>query len=413
MPVQLLDHVPMKVGESLEGRLLYPVYEGNQVAIPAGCLLQGHVVRLDPDKQHRIHSRLWGDFTPFHIPVVQFDNLTMPDGRVLPIVSRNATDGAPVLRLSTPAARTPGSVVSQQVDSLKQQMKDEISLVTAPGRGDRLVQFLYKQLPYHPERIDKGTAWTIELSSPLTVTDSGDSENSPPRTEDSSRGVVKRSSEPTASQETYWRIRAYLQQTISSANEKAGNKFEAMVAEPVFENNHALTVPQGSVLIGTVTQAKPGRSFGRKGKLRFNFRELKLPDGFVEHVEGSLAGVDSNGSAGLQLDSEGGVQPKPQNKVIVPLVLSVLASRAFDEDGSQAANGAVASNGFGTVGRIIGIVASSPNVAAAIGFYGAGLSFYNRWLARGQEVVLMKNTRIEINTTPTRHFLSPAGLQSH
>ena len=137
-----------------------------------------------------------------------------------------------------------------------------------------------------------------------------------------------------------------------------------------------------------------------------------MPDGFVEHVEGSLAGLDSNGSAGLRLDSEGGVQPKSQNKVIVPLVLSVLASHAFDEDGNQAANGAVASNGFRTVGRIIGIVASSPNVAAAIGFYGAGLSFYNRWLARGQEVVLMKDTRID-NTTPTRHSLSPAGLQSH
>lgn len=413
MPVQLVEHASMRVGESLEGRLLYPVYAANQVAIPSGCVLQGHVVRLDPNKQHRIHSRLWGDFTPFHIPVVQFDNLTMPDGTVLPIASVNATDGAPVLRLSTPTAQTPRSVVSRQIDSFKQQIKDEISLVTAPGRGDRLVQLLYKQLPYHPERIDAGTAWTVELSSPLTVTESGDSESLWEKPENSSGGIVKRSSEPMPSEETHWRIRAYLQQTISSAEEKPGNKFDATVAEPVFDGNHSLAVPQGSVLIGNVTQAKRARSFGRKGKLRFNFRELRLPDGFVEHVEGSLAGVDSNGSAGLRLDSEGGVQPKSQNKVIVPLVLSVLASHAFDEDGSQAANGAVASNGFGTVGRIIGIVASSPNVAAAIGFYGAGLSFYNRWLARGQEVVLMKDTRIEINTIPTRHSLSPAGLQFH
>ena len=411
MPVQLVEHVPMKVGESLEARLLYPIYAANQVAIPAGCLLHGRVVQLDPDKQHRIHSRLWGDFTPFHIPVVHFDNLTLPDGTVQPIVSTNATGGAPVLRLSTPLARMPGSIVTQQIDSIKQQVKDEVALVTAPGKTDRLVQFLYKQLPYHPERIDEGTAWTVELSSPLTVMKPAEDSHQKPT--DSAGGLLKRTSEPKANEETSWRIRAYLQQTISSSNEKPGNNFDALVAEPVFESNHALAVPQGSVLIGTVTQAKRARWFGRKGKLRFNFRELKLPDGFLEHVEGSLAGVDSNGSTGLQLDSEGGVQPKTQNKVIVPLVLSVLASHAFDEDGSQAANGAVASNGFGTVGRIVGIVASSANVAAGIGFYGAGLSFYSRWIARGQEVVLTKNTRVEINTTPRRNSLSPAGSASH
>jgi len=401
----------MKVGEPLEGRLLYPVYAANQVAIPAGCLLQGRVVRLNPDKQHRIHSRLWGDFTPFHIPVVHFDNLALPDGTVRPIVSTNATDGAPVLRLSTPPARTPRPIVSQQIDSIKQQVKDEVALVTAPGKTDRLVQFLYKQLPYHPERIDAGTAWTVELSSPLTVTKPAEVFQQKPAA--SADALLKRTGEPKASEETSWRIRAYLQQTISSSNEKPGNNFDALVAEPVFESNHVLAVPQGSVLIGTITQAKPARWFGRKGKLRFNFRELKLPDGFVEHVEGSLAGVDSSGPTGLQLDSEGGVQPKTQNKVIVPLVLSVLASHAFDEDGSQAANGAVASNGFGTVGRIVGIVASSSNVAAGIGFYGAGLSFYSRWIARGQEVVLTKNTRIEINTTPRRNSLSPVESSSH
>ena len=38
----------------------------------------------------------------------------------------------------------------------------------------------------------------------------------------------------------------------------------------------------------------------------------------------------------LQMDSEGGVQPKSQNRVIAPLVLTLLAGRALD-DGSQVA----------------------------------------------------------------------------
>jgi hypothetical protein len=407
MPVQLAGHVPMKIGERLGARLLYPVYAANQLAIPAGCILQGHVVQLNPDKQRRVHARLWGDFTPYHIPVVQFDDLVLPDGTVLPVVSRDATDGAPVLRLSTPSVRTKGSVVSQQITSLKQQLEDDIALVTAPGRGDRLVQFLYKQLPYHPERINAGTAWTVELAQPLILTSTPNSSDHHEQPDDSIGPILKKSGEQKLTAENSWRIHAYLKQTISSADEKPGNKFDAVVAEPVFENNHVLVVPQGAVLIGTVTQAKPARSFGRKGKLRFNFRELKLPDGFVEHVEGSLAGVDSNASSGLQLDPEGEVQPKPQNRVIVPLVLSVLASRAFDEDGSQAANGAVASNGFGVIGRIVGIVASSRNVAAGIGYYGAALSFYSRWIARGQQVVLAKNTRVEIITMPRQNSLNP------
>jgi hypothetical protein len=103
------------------------------------------------------------------------------------------------------------------------------------------------------------------------------------------------------------------------------------------------------------------------------------------------------------MDSEGGVQPKSQNRVIVPLVLTLLAGRALDDDGSRVAQSAVASNGFGIVGRIVGMAASSRNVAAGIGIYGAALSFYDLWLARGHDVVFVKNTRIEITTTPTRN----------
>src|SRR5271165_7058325 len=66
LSIQLLRHVPMKAGEALEGRLLYPVYVDNRVAIPAGATVRGSVVQLGSDRSHRIHSRLRGDFTPFH-----------------------------------------------------------------------------------------------------------------------------------------------------------------------------------------------------------------------------------------------------------------------------------------------------------------------------------------------------------
>jgi hypothetical protein len=406
LSIQLLQHVPMKAGEPLEGRLLYPVYIENQIALPAGTLLRGSVVQLDSDRSRRIHSRLRGDFTPFHIPVVRFDQMVLTDGTLQPIVSGNAKDGVPILRLSPPPGKPKGSFVRRQIAQEKQRLKDTAALFTKPGRGDRLVQFLYTQLPYHPERIEAATAWTVELTQPLELTykEGPPAESSNPiiQAESKQRTGDKSNAATTQNHETEWRLRAYLQKTISSANEKRGDTFQALVAEPIFNANHDLEVPEGSVLVGEITQAKAARSFGRQGKLRFRFRELKFPTGFSQPVEGTLAGVDSDKSANLQMDSEGGVQPKSQNRVIVPLVLTLLAGRALDDDGSAAAHGAVASNGFGIVGRVVGIVASSRNVAAGIGIYGAALSFYDLWLARGHNVVFVKNTRVEITTTPTR-----------
>ncbi len=132
-----------------------------------------------------------------------------------------------------------------------------------------------------------------------------------------------------------------------------------MVAEPIFNPDHSLAVPEGSVLVGTITQVKPARSFGRAGKLRFDFRELKLPGAPSQQVQGSLAGADASKSQQLQIDSEGGVQPESQNRVIVPMVLTFLAGRALDDDGNFAGNAAVSSNGFGIIGRVVGIVAGS------------------------------------------------------
>ncbi|MEO8870114.1 MAG: hypothetical protein ABI357_04715, partial [Granulicella sp.] len=129
------------------------------------------------------------------------------------------------------------------------------------------------------------------------------------------------------------------------------------------------------------------------------------------HVQGTLAGADASKSQQLQIDSEGEVQPKPKDRVIVPMVLTILAGRALDNDGSLAGNAAVSSNGFGIIGRVIGIVAGSRYLATGIGFYAAGLSFYERWLVHGQNVAFVKNTRIEVTTIPSRNPLPPAGLQ--
>ncbi len=408
LPIELGKHVPMKEGEPLKGYLRYPVYVENRVAIPAGTTLLGHVVKLNPDRSRRIHSWLRGDFTPFHIPVVQFSQLVLPDGSLQSFVSQYATDGAPVLHLSAATSATRRSFFAQLLNRAKQQVRDTAALVTAPGRGDRLVQTIYRQLPYHPERIESETEWTVSLEQPLSLRPNSFAAE---LRAEPAKGFLSQRVDAPVLRERSWQLHAYLEETISSAQRKPGDSFTAVVAEPVFDAGQTLEIPQGSRLIGTVTQARPARWFGRSGKLRFNFRELKLPDGLSQHVDGTLTGADASKSSDLQLDPEGGVQPKSRSGAAIPLALTFLAGRALDDDGSLAGNSAVASNGFGIVGRVVGIVASSRNLAAGIGFYAAALSFYDRWIARGHDVVFRKDTRIEVTTSPGRSLFHAAEVQ--
>jgi hypothetical protein len=159
-----------------------------------------------------------------------------------------------------------------------------------------------------------------------------------------------------------------------------------------------------------VTAAKAARPLGRNGKLRFTFQEVRFPEGSNRAVQGSLAGANPQSRQSLSLDAEGTISPRNQSSVIAPLLLTVLAGRALDEDGNFTAQTGVASNGFGLVGRIVGVAAGNRNLAAGIGYYAAALSFYENFLHPGRDVVFPRNTRIEIETNPLRApVLTPNG----
>jgi hypothetical protein len=396
LQVEITRHYPMKAGEAIEGRLLHPIYAQGRLVVPENTALHGQVVALEPDSPTRWHGRLRGDFTPFHTVQVRFDELMLPGGP-LSISTTTAENGAPVLHLSAPGAMPKQSFISREWTQAKGQMHDRVAYFTAPGFGDRALQVLYHQLPYHPERIAAHTAWSFELTAPLAVPD-------PPATPDPVRSA------PPAGKPETWAVHALLTRDLTSARAHAGDPVDALVVEPVFDHDKQLVVPQGSTLIGKVTSAKAARSFGRNGKLRFTFQQVRFPEGFGRAVEGSLAGAATEKSQNLTLDAEGTITPRNQSSAIAPILLTLLAGRALDEDGNLTAQTGVASNGFGLVGRIVGVVAGDRNLAAGIGFYAAGLSFYENFLRSGRDVVFPKDTRIEIETNPLRApVLKPEG----
>lgn len=387
----------MKRGEAIQGALLYPLFVNGTLVIPKGTIVRGDVVDLEPDTKARLHARLLGDFTPFHRPDVRFDDIELPGGS-LHIDAETAADGAPVLQLSTPGAVPKRSLIAREVEKAKASLHDRIAWFTAPGFKDRAMQMFYHQLPYHPESVAAHTAWTFELAAPLNV----------PSTQVSVPPAATVA--PAPGKLETWSVNALLTATITSANARPGDPVDALVVEPVYDRNQQLVVPQGSVLMGKVTKAKAARSFGRNGKLRFTFQQVRFPEGLGKPVEGSLGGATTDKTQNLQMDAEGTVTPRNQSSAIAPMLLTLLAGRALDEDGNMTADTGVASNGFGFVGRVVGIAAGSRNLAAGIGYYAAALSFYENFLRSGHDVVFPKDTRIEIETTPLRApVLKPEG----
>jgi hypothetical protein len=391
MQVEILRHYPMKAGEAIEGRLVYPLYVDGKLAVSENTPVYGTVTALEPDSKERLHGRLQGDFTPFHEAKVQFNELVLRDGAHT-ITTGGATTGAMVLRLTAPGARPKQSLIARQWSQAKGRLHEQMAFFTDPGLGDRAKQMLYHQLPYHPERIPAHTSWTFELAEPLTLPD-----------HPAEAQAIPDPPKAAGAPET-WSVHALLMAGLSSATAKPGDSVHALVAEPVLDKERQLVIPQGSVLVGHVTTAKAARTLGRNGKLRFTFQQVQFPErnAASRPVEGALAGATTQGSQTLNMDAEGTVTPKNKSSVIAPLLLTMLASRALDNDGNLTVQTGVASNAFGLVGRVVGMAAGNRNFAAGLGFYAAGLSVYQNFLQPGHDVIFPKDTRIEIETTPLR-----------
>lgn len=386
LPVRIVGHLPMRAGETVRGELIYPVYIGQEIVLPEKTTVIGAVIKLNSNHSQRVQARLNGDFTPFHIPVVRFNQLLLSDGTAIPLTTGPATNGAPILRLTAPEPRK-GGFIRRQWNTGMQILHGQVAVFTAPDKGDRLLQVFYRQLPYHPERIESGTAWTVETAEPITFP--------------VLHSAPTPATTPAPASKDAWIIQAYLRDQLTSATAKAGEPVQAVVAEPVYNIDHTLAIPEGAVLIGSVTRAKPARSFARAGSLGFDFRQIVLPSGQTQNVQSALTGADTAATANLAMDSEGKVKPKPQDKVVVPLILALLATRPLDQDrDGQLGKNFVGANGFGLAARIIALAGTSPNVSAGIGAYGTAVSLYRRWIAHGNEVTFARDTRLVVEAMP-------------
>jgi hypothetical protein len=190
---------------------------------------------------------------------------------------------------------------------------------------------------------------------------------------------------------------------LGAATSKKGDQVEAVINQPLVVSDR-LFLPEGSHLEGSVLQVRPARRLGRNGLLRITFHQVVPPSGVEEKIEGTLEGVDAAKGENLTLDSEGGAQvTTPKTRYLTTGIAVMLAASSASPDGDRglhhgadgggdmgggAANGA---SGFKLVGTLVGAFAHSRVVATGFGSYGAAMSVYSHFLAKGRDVVYPKN----------------------
>ncbi len=398
------------VGQAVHGKTTESVYAFDRLLIPAGTVVNGRVSAIDgvPGKT-RAFDAMDANFSPARHVHVRFDELVMSDGTHLALqtVASPAPDG--VLRFVSANEKAAGKnkvqdAASKKVGAMRQaihqQWSDLQKQIHEPGKAHKLKRIVLAQLPVHPQYIDAGTSFNANLLQPL---DFG--------TEAVTPEALTEIGAPPPSGSV---VHARLDTALSSATAKKGDPVEAVITEPLIASNH-LILPEGSVISGSVVEVAPARRLGRNGQLRISFHQVAPPSGIEQKVETNLEGVAVAKGQHLKLDSEGGAQvTTPRTRYLITGIQVMLAAsqaspdrdagqggQSVGETGSGAASGA---SGFKFVGMIVGIAAHSRVVSAGFGSYGAAMSIYYHFLARGRDVVYPKDMAmaISLGTRPAR-----------
>ncbi len=403
-----------KVGQPVHGRVAEPIYAFDKLVVPVGTQATGQITQLEGvSGGQRTLDALDADFSPSRKVQMEFSDLELPDGRHIPIHTSVTLGSGQVIQFVTNSGGAKKSAVedaaSKKADQAKEEAKREwdtaMKQVHEPGKIRTIERYAIAQLPVHPQYIDAGTVYFAELEQPL---DFGTEPLTPEL-------AVSLTTPPPSGSSVHVRLMT----ALSSATAHQGDEVEAVLSQPLFDGNR-LVLPQGSLLKGSVVQVRPARHLSRNGQLRIVFHELVLPDGIEQKVEATLAGVQAGKGQDVKLDSEGGAEANTPKTRYLSTGISVMLALASAHTDADARPGNVSGNtsnrvaggagGFKLVGIALGVLVHSQPLGMAMGAYGASMSIYAHFIARGHELVFPKNTAMEVSigTRPSASVPSTA-----
>ena len=179
----LAKRVSKRVGAPVEAKLLEPVFAFDREVLPAGTVAQGQVSRVQPvGKWQRVRAIVNGDFTPLRSAEVEFTTLILPDGHkvsthTVETVGLNSIYMEPSKKKNQKAQ--PQNQNGGILGTAKQTAKDRINgainarsrgiadIVRGPNKKEKLIDFLWSKLPYHPQYVRRGTRFDASLRDPL------------------------------------------------------------------------------------------------------------------------------------------------------------------------------------------------------------------------------------------------------
>src|SRR5512144_1520496 len=80
--VQIDSPAKFKAGAPVRAHTVEPVYENNQLVIPAGTPVEGEIAQVNAaSHKRRLDAKFHGDFTPLHEVKIRFERVTPRDGQ--------------------------------------------------------------------------------------------------------------------------------------------------------------------------------------------------------------------------------------------------------------------------------------------------------------------------------------------
>src|SRR5258708_9315438 len=283
-------------GQPITAKLLEPVYAGEDLAIPAGSTIKGHVSSISKAPMRKRAGRLLaGDFTPPKSANVTFDQIVLSDGTMVPIHSDSSIGIGRVANSQyLPKAERPG---------MRKKLKGAMAPLREPNKMQRLGEAVVTSLPYHPEYIDQGTVFDTALLEAVTVL------------------APVQPNAPSLQASDYLHLR--LLTPVNSSTSPAGTQIEAAVSQPYYQADHQLLYPAGTRITGTVEKASSAGWMKRNGSIVFAFRSVQMPDGTTRDIHSTVGGIQAERSEGLDVGKKGEIKATTSTfaRVLAPVSL--------------------------------------------------------------------------------------------
>jgi len=368
------------IGHPVEATVVEPVYLYERLIIPVHAKVLGRITALNPvPRGERIIAITSGDFTPLHEPVLQFDRLVLQESEIqihTGVVKRNTQ----IVTMRDTRLKDPSLF-----DEMKSRLRERLGgAESGPSRMDRLKNWLFSYLPYHPQVLDRGSLFDVVLQEPFEI--------SVPAEDPVDTSHL---GEPMPSGTL---AHARLITALDSSKTEEGTPVEAVLTEPICGPNRELLYPEGTELFGSVVRVHSARWLSKGGDLRFAFHSLRLPDGDEQRIVVEIAALEAQRGSRVTIDAEGGTKARIGERLLAPIYSTAFAGIAATPGRSRVKR-AIASRGMGLIGRIAGTVGPT-GVSTGLSFYGAARSSYLHLLRKGPEVKFPTNTRLEIVLGP-------------